>query len=289
MRTEERELLTPWVEAFDTVFGEGVTINKLAGAESDAPSDLGIINFPDVVRPHDLIGRTGHFGHVPKMAEYMHSMGYDWNAEGRLCAAPTPATFRWLMETRGQPDAGYEPVYRVEDGDTMSIGPWLMLYLNGEIPLHVRSQEQYQRWLQRYDPAVHRAGFSFHVSSFLHDLTVHMLNYHLIPRSWMKQTSQRIVEAMPERAEKWKEDKATGPLTLTFFFDNDLNQYALQVWCRCRRPEDYADIFLHPQNVQLINDALTLRITQTLDGLGDVASGDTDDVQGLEPLRLQLR
>jgi len=286
MRSAERDLVGPWTETFATVFGEDVVLKALESTDEGAPSDLGTINFPDVVRPLYLIGGTGHFNHVPEMADYVRSLGYDWKEGGRFCATPTPETFRWIMESQGI-QSGYDPVYRVEDGDTMSIGPWLCLYLDGKIPIHVRAKEHYQSWLESFDPT-QREGFSFHVASFLHDLTVHMLNYHLIPRSWIEQTTARIKKAMPERVEAWKEENSSGPLTMTFFFDNDLNQYALQVWCRCRRPQDYEDIFLNPRNIKLLDDALSLRISQTLEGVGDVASGDTDDAEGLKPLKIEL-
>ena len=287
MRASEREILLPWTSAFSTVFGEDLSLESLPEQKSETPEDTGVINFPDVIRPIYLIGGTGHFSHVPRMAEYVQSLGFKWNEEGRLCAAPTPHTFDWLMESRGM-EAGYQMIYTEADDDTIPIGAWLTLYLDGKIPIHVRSSVGYENWLKGYVRETHKEGFSFHISSLLHDLTVHMLNCHLVPRSWIESTRKRIEEAMPERVAEWKREGSSGPLTMTFFFDNDLNQYAMQVWCRCQKPEDYEELFLAPQNIKLLDEALELRIAQTLDGIGDVASGDTNDAQGISPLKIQL-
>jgi hypothetical protein len=117
--------------------------------------------------------------------------------------------------------------------------------------------------------------------SVAHDLSVHALNYHLVPHSAVADLANRIRDAIPERYDAWSQPAATAPLTLTYFYDNDFNRYTYAVWCRCAQPDDFAPIFAAKRNFDQLVAALEVRLEETKSGVGDVASGDFDDMEPL--------
>jgi hypothetical protein len=133
-----------------------------------------------------------------------------------------------------------------------------------------------------------RGDLRFHFASFAHDLTVHALNYHLVPRACIEAFRARIVAAMPDRVASWRAPGAPGPLTLTTFYDNDLNRYGYAVWSRSDGPRDFARNFADPRNFDQLLGCLDRRIDETLRGLGDVPSGDTHDLAPLVPCAFEV-
>ena len=69
-----------------------------------------------------------------------------------------------------------------------------------------------------------------------------------------------------------------APLTLTYFYDNDLNRYCYAVWSRCKQPRDFAAIFLAKRNYDQLVAVLEIRLDETKSGRGDVASGEFDEM-----------
>ena len=164
----------------------------------------------------------------------------------------------------------------------LTLGPFLTSYLAGCVPVHVASASFYDAI------ASSRGDLRFHFASFAHDLTVHALNYHLVPRASIETFRDCIERTMPERVAHWKEPGSSGPLTLTTFFDNDLNRYGYAVWSRCEAPEHFARLFAETRNHGQILDCLDRRIDETLRGLGDVPGGDTRDMPPLIPCEFQI-
>jgi hypothetical protein len=124
--------------------------------------------------------------------------------------------------------------------------------------------------------------------SLAHDLSVHALNYHLVPHATVADLAHRIRAAVPDRYAAWSRPGTITPLTLTYFYDNDFNRYTYAVWCRCERPEDFAAIFTAQRNYDQLVAALAVRLEETKAGRGDVASGDFDDVGALAETSFQV-
>lgn len=99
--------------------------------------------------------------------------------------------------------------------------------------------------------------------------------------------ANRIV-TMPERVSGWRSPGASGPLTLTTFFDNDLNRYGYAVWSRSETPSDFARLFAAPRHFAQLTGCLDCRIDETLRGLGDVSSGVTGDMPPLAPYEFRV-
>ena len=169
----------------------------------------------------------------------------------------------------------------------MPLGPWLKRYMHGVITLLVNAPSFYDDLVQRASDQ-ERAGARWGMSSIAHDLSVHALNYHLIPDAAVDDLAGRIRAALPARYADWSRAEASAPLTLTYFYDNDFNRYTYGVWCNCERPEDFAAIFLAERNYAQLVAALEIRLRETEAGIGDVASGVVDDMGPLTPTSFEI-
>lgn len=279
MLTEEQPLLAPWLKTFASAYKAAPVFTQ----RTDGPDPLSTWTFPPVFDPPEMIGGIGHFRHHPKMVEHVRRLGFDWEdvPGARMLTAPTPLTFNRLLARHGLPDCGYRLEYVREDARMMAIGPWLHRYLRGIVPIHVASAGYY-RW--RFS-ITHRV----HLSTLVHDITVHALNYHLVPHHEITAMRERIEQALPERARAWSEEGAAGPLTLASFLDNDFNRYCYEVWCAAETPEEFPRLFSLPRHREQLVAALDTRIEETREGKGDVKSGDTAHMPQLAKISFQLR
>ena len=160
----------------------------------------------------------------------------------------------------------------------MPLGPWLLRYMGGAMTILVNAPAFYGALLRPGQPPYRRDDARWGLLSVGHDLSVHALNYHLIPHAAVADLAARIRAAVPQRHASWSEPSAVAPLTLTYFYDNDFNRYTYAVWCRCERPRDFAAIFAATRNYDQLVAALELRLAETRAGRGDIASGDFDDM-----------
>ncbi len=284
MIAEERGRLGPWVRAFEAVYGWAP---ELRDFDRDVPDGFTITIRPEV-EPVELLGGTGHFRHRPAMTAHVRRMGYAWTDAQRVVTMPSPATFNALADKLAPAGDGYRVRVHRDPGRNLALGPFLTSYLEGFVPAHVADGALYAGVAADPRRAPGRGDLRFHFASFAHDLTVHALNYHLVPRACIEAFRERIERAMPERVAAWREPGATGPLTLTTFFDNDLNRYGYAVWSRSEGPGDFARRFADPRNLAQLLDCLARRIDETLRGLGDVPSGDTHDMPPLVPCEFEV-
>ena len=214
------------------------------------------------------------------MVEHVRRMGFEWDDDGRVMTVPAPGAFNARLAEIGVAQAGFRLAYANGTADTMPLGPWLLRYMDGVITLLVNAPAYYESLLGSRGERRSRADPRWGLLSVAHDLSVHALNYHLIPHAAVADLAQRIRAAIPERAHAWRES-ALAPLTLTYFYDNDLNRYTYAVWCRCERPQDFGSIFLARRNYEQLVAALEVRLAETKSGRGDVPSGDFDDMEKL--------
>src|SRR5205823_502491 len=128
----------------------------------------------------------------------------------------------------------------------------------------------------------------WHCVALPHDLTVHALSYHLVPRASIDEIAGRIRAALPERVASWSKPGAKGALTIGHFFDDDLNRYCYAVWCRCDEPRDFRPLFTAPRNYAQLLAALDLRIRETEEGKGDVASEKNDEMGPIGETKFEL-
>lgn len=283
MLPDERAALTAWADAFTELLNARPTFASLASDELTA------ITFPPVIRPEELLGSNGHFRHHPAMVEHVRGLGFDWDAGGRIRTAPTPGTFNRLVDALGFSNVGFRPQLFVEGRSAMPLGRWLTLVLDGVLPLQVSTPEWSAACLTGQTALSAVSRLRLQVTSLAHDLTVHVLNYHLIPRASVAEMRARIEATVPDRVASWREPGAGAPLTLSYFIDNDLNRYCYAVWCLTKKPADFAAIFQAPGNIDQLWTALSIRLEETATGKGDVPDGNTDRMGPLRPTTFELK
>lgn len=283
---DERATLTRWAAAFTHACGWTPLLHDIA---RDELPDAGLftLEFQPLLEPIEMLGGTGHFKHRARHVAHIRRMGFDWNDAGRVLTSPSPHSFNALADAFAGAGVGYRLAYIVEDRPCLSLGAWLLHYLRGEVPVHIGTDAFYERVLR--GSRQQASGLDFHFSSLAHDLTVHALNYHLAPRRFIDAVRDRIVAALPERHAAWHAPDAGGPLTLTTFFDNDLNRYCYAMWSRTDDAAEFARMFLAEHNLAQIMACLDVRIDETQRGLGDVPSGDTKDMQPLQKFEFAIR
>jgi hypothetical protein len=271
--------MEPWARAFEAVYGWAPVFEDFS---SEVDGGFTITLRP-AVEPIELLGSTGHFRHRPAMTAHVKRMGFGWTDANRVVTAPSPETFNALVDRCAPAGDGYRVNVHRDAKGIMALGPFLTSYLAGAVPVHVAGGTLYAGVSANPKGAPHRGDLRFHFASFGHDMTVHALNYHLVPRAAIEAFRARIEAAMPDRVAGWREPDAPGPLTLTTFFDNDLNRYCYGVWSRSESPADFARRFTDARNFDQLLGCLDRRIDETLRGLGDVPSGDTRDLAPLAP------
>lgn len=286
MVEDDAVLLGPWAEAFAAVCGAAVALRPLDGGDPVAGQQL---TFPPVFQPIELIGGTGHFRQRPALCEHIRRMGFVWNDDGRVMGVPAPGAFNARMARVGFAEAGFALAYANGTAPAMPLGPWLLRYMHGLITVLVNAPAFYAPLTRPGVPRQQLDEARWGLLSLAHDLSVHALNYHLVPHAAVADLAARIRAAVPERYAAWAQPGTVPPLTLTYFYDNDLNRYTYAVWCRCARPEDFASVFLDPRNYQQLLAALAVRLEETTAGRGDVASGDFDEMGPLTATSFDVR
>lgn len=279
---EEPALLTPWADAFARAFGAAPAFEPLDGP---APGLRRCTVPASAFDPPELAGGTGHFRHMPEMVDHVRRLGFGWEGTGRLFTVPTPASFNALLAA-GAPDTGFVAEYVREDRPTLALGPWLLRVMEGRISIHVASAEYYAAHVGEGSSAQHAGAVKFQLSSLIHDMGVHALNYHLIPRAFVREIADRIRAALPDRVAAWTSPSAPVPLHLPYFYDNDLNRYCYAIWCRAARPDAFAALF--DRHFDQVRAALDVRLGEVAEGLGDVTSGDTKDMAKPKPVEFTV-
>lgn len=284
---EERRRLERWARAFERVVGWAPRFEPLCeGPPAGWDSSWGepfALTFEPRLDPIEMLGGTGHFAHRDVLATHLRRMGFGWSTDGRVLTAPSPRSFNFLADLTLGASTGYRVAVIERDARHLALGPWMLAYLSGRVPVQLASDAFYERLLANR-AAPH--DLHFHFSSFAHDLTVHALNYQLVPRPAITALTDRVVSALTDRYASWEHPDAPGPLTLTTFFDNDLNRYCYAVWARSEDVSDFARLFL--EHLPQLTACLDLRIDETRRGLGDVASADTADLPPLQPWEFDL-
>ncbi len=284
---QDAALLGPWAQAFETFCGQPVRLEPLDAADPMAGQRL---TFPRVFEPIALIGGIGHFQQSPALVEHVHRMGFQWDADGRVMTVPAPGAFNARLAQRGLAQAGFFLAYANGSAPSMPLGNWLQRYMGGLITVLVNAPRFYALLLRSRQKVEPRWA----LMSLAHDLSVHALNYHLVPHHLVPHVAvadlaSRIRSAIPERYAAWSQPAAAAPLTLTYFYDNDFNRYTYAVWCRSRKPEDFASIFVAPRNYDQLVAALEIRLGETKAGIGDVASGVVGDMAKLAETSFDVR
>jgi hypothetical protein len=211
---DDATLLGPWSAAFAAVCGEPVRLAPLDPAQPDAGQQM---TFPRVFKPVELVGGIGHIRHSPALLAHVRRLGFDWDADGRVLTVPAPGAFNTRLAACGLPEAGFVVCCANGTTGTMPLGPWLLRYMGGAMTILVNAPAFYGALLRPGQPPYRRDDARWGLLSVGHDLSVHALNYHLIPHAAVADLAARIRAAVPQRHASWSEPSAGAPLTLTYF------------------------------------------------------------------------
>ncbi len=272
---DERANLEVWAEAFGRVLGWSPRVVDAAG---EPPGTALVFDGP--VEPVEMLGSTGHLAQSPALLAHARAMGFDWDASGVVRTVPSPDTFNRRAARLLPEGAGYRMGYDRSERRNMALGGFLLRYLDGLVPVQLAPPSFYREVLARAGE-VTAGELGFHFTSFAHDLSVHALNYQVMPASLREAIRARVVASLPARVASWAGPEAPGPLTLTAFFDNDVNRFCYAVWTASDTVAE-ALRMAEDQNAQLLA-CLDHRIAETVAGKGDVPSGDTHDMHPLDP------
>ena len=278
---EERRTMERWAEAFAVVNGWAPRLDDLGDGGAFA------LTFEPRFEPIEMLGGTGHFAHRPKLVEHLRRMGFRWSDAGRVLTAPSPGSFNLLADRLLPPGTGYRVEVIVRDRPKLALGPWMRLYLSGRVPVQLSTARYFDGVIAARGQRRDWSDLRFQFQSLAHDLTVHALNYQLIPRAAIEAVAARVIAALPERYAGWEPADAPGPLTLTTFFDNDLNRFCYAIWSRSDDPADFAAICL--DNLAQLLACLDARIEETLQGRGDVPDEDTNNLAPLRPWAFDIK
>ncbi|MEZ4391416.1 MAG: hypothetical protein R3A48_10005 [Polyangiales bacterium] len=267
---DEREGLDAWARAFRHVLGWAPSVTGSRGAIS--------LRFDGPIEPLTMLGNTGHLAQSESLLAHARALGFGWDDAGVVRTVPSPDTFNARCADLLPPRAGYRMSYMRVDRRNMSLGSFLLRYLEGHVPVQLGSAAFYAAVCARRDRGL-QGELGFHFTSFAHDLSVHALNYQVVPRALIDAIDARVREALPERVASWAAPEAEGPLTLTTFFDNDVNHYCYAVWSASATLREA--LTLGESLADELLRCLDRRIDETREGLGDVPSGDTDDMKPL--------
>lgn len=286
--SDESALLPLWAETFGRVVGWAPTLAPL-GAQAEVPADIArgrfALRFDGPVEPVEMLGSTGHFRHSPALVAHMRRMGFAWDEAGVVRGGPSPDAFNALSDALLPPRAGYRMGYVRSDRRNMALGPFLTAYLAGRVPAQLASEAYYRRVRAGFREEM-RGELGFHFTSFAHDVTVHAMNYQVVPWDLIDAIRARVVAAVPERVAAWASSDAPGPLTLTTFFDNDVNRFCYAVWSASA---DVAGaVEAARSHAEQLLACLEHRLEETRAGLGDVPSGDTHDMKPLSPWEFRV-
>lgn len=275
---DERAALDAWARAFRHVLGWAPSVTGSPGAIS--------LRFDGPIEPLEMLGNTGHIAQSEALLAHARAMGFGWDDAGVVRLVPSPETFNARAGDLLPPGAGYRMSYIRVDRRDMSLGPFLLRYLEGRVPVQLASLDFYDAACARDDETV-RGELGFHFTSFAHDLSVHALNYQVMPRALIDAIDARVREALPERVAAWGAPEAEGPLTLTTFFDNDVNNYCYAVWSASAT---LREALTHAESLadELLR-CLDRRLEETRAGLGDVPSNNTFDMNPLSPWRFDVQ
>jgi hypothetical protein len=272
---EERANLEVWAEAFGRVLGWAP---RVVDAPGDPPGTALVFHGP--VEPVEMLGSTGHLAQSPALLAHARVMGFGWDASGVVRTVPSPDTFNRRAARLLPPGAGYRMGYDRSERRNMALGGFLLRYLDGCVPVQLAPPSFYREVLARAGE-VTAGELGFHFTSFAHDLSVHALNYQVVPAGLRAAIRARVTTALPARVAAWEGPEAPGPLTLTAFFDNDVNRFCYAVWTASDTVDEALRV-AESHSAQLLA-CLDHRIAETLAGKGDVASGDTHDLDPLAP------
>jgi hypothetical protein len=234
-------------------------------AEADAPVDLVLREYaryfgqpPALKRCLDAPGASiafpardlpdaGSFFHVPNAvrrspsgAAYLRRLGFAWDAEGTARTVPTPATFRAARQRLNLSEIGFTPVIAERHSMALFARRWLLSSTRAELAINLGTKFYYKLSRPLQSPLALRSSsirkdWIGHFTTIGHDMSVHLLGTHLMPRAVLLRIGDRVRSAMNSLP---LPDRLIAPGPLLEFYDTDLFLHARERWDVAHRLSD---------------------------------------------------
>lgn len=221
----EGALLSDTIDAFARGYGAPL---EAVWLEGDAAPSIG---FPPVVTGQEvLMYAPPPFRQDARGAAYLEDLGFAVDARERVFAVPTPSAFARRRARLGI-DGGLRPELRVLHGTLYSARAWLAAIAGGAFPINVHGAVA--RVLARAARlplhASHRAKLHNHFHALGHDMGMHALAMHRVPRARMAEL-RRLARVAIARG------RARPAAS---FFEERLTRACVDAWAAVRAPGDF--------------------------------------------------
>lgn len=209
-------------------FGRYPAVKRCLGAPGAS------ISFPDRDLPD-----AGSFFHVPSAirtspsgASYLRRLGFAWDPEGTARTVPTPATFLAARRLLGVSDIGFSPVIAPRHSMALFARRWLLSSSHAELAINLGTKIYYWLSRPRQSPlalriASIRKDWIGHFTTIGHDMSVHLLGTHFMPRAVLLRIGERVRSALKSLP---LADRVAAPRALLEFYDMDLFLHCRARW-----------------------------------------------------------
>ncbi len=221
----EGALLADTVDAFARCYGAPLEAVWLEGDE--APS----VGFPPVVTDQEvLMYAPPPFRQDAHTIAYLEDLGFAVDARDRVFAVPVPSAFARRRARLGV-DGGLAPELRVLRGALYSPRAWLGEIARGVFPMNVHGGVARLLASVSRGPmlASHRRKLHNHFHALGHDMGMHALAMHRVPRARMAELRRLARVALARGRAK----------PAASFFEERLTRACVETWARTARPEAF--------------------------------------------------
>ena len=218
-------------EAFSKHYGQSVGMVRLGGREP--PS----IYYPHVTDQEVLLHAPPPFREDAHAAAYLEDLGFAVNRRGRVCAVPLPSVFARRLERLGG-RGGLRPELRRLGATLFSPRRWLREVCTGVFPINVQATVSRVLGAVGERLVVHasqREKLNTHFHALGHDMGVHTLAMHAVPRSRMRELCRLAAVAL--RRGRRATLRAAG------FFEERLTRACVEVWAAVRAVSEFEQRF----------------------------------------------
>lgn len=214
---------------------------------------------------------AGSFFHIPNAirrrpsgSSYLRRLGFAWDAEGSARTVPTPATFIAARRRLGLEEAGLTPRIFQRRSMALFARRWLLSSTRAELAINLATEFYY--WIRRplQSPLALRSSsirrdWTAHFTTLGHDMSVHLLGTHLMPRLVLHRMGERARSAMNRLP---LPDRLNAPRPLLDFYDTDLFLHARERWDQADRVEDLAGLLASEASLAELLERLEARIAE---------------------------
>lgn len=256
---QEEDSITLLQAEYARHFGEPPALRTCLGAPGpsmifparDLPDAGSFFTLPDLVR------------RSPSCAAYLRRLGYACDDGGCLRTVPLPSTFIAARHSLGLDGLGLTPVLVARHSMACFDRRWLASNTRAELAINLGTRLYYalarpvRSLVSLLSPSIRQEWIS-HFTTLGHDMSIHLLSTHLVPRVALFHIGERARAAMRRLP---RARPLAAPRPLLEFYDTDLFLYARERWERVDKIEDLPAALAAEDGLGDLLDRLERRIS----------------------------